>query len=58
MWGDYFQGGKSAHYRNLLSSREITGIEAVLEGGGRQGQISWNNLVRNGLNVRDLTILP
>ena len=33
MWGDYFQGGKSAHYRNLLSSREITGIAAVLEGG-------------------------
>jgi hypothetical protein len=58
MWGDYFQAGKSEHYRELLRSTSTAGDEAVIEGGGRQGLINWNNLVRNGLNVRDLTILP
>jgi hypothetical protein len=58
MWGDYFKAGKSEHYRTLLRSTATVGDEAVIEGGGRQGLINWNNLVRNGLNVRDLTILP
>ena len=58
MWGGYFQAGRSAHYRTLLKSRKTTGAEAVIEGGGRQGDIHWSGFVRNGLNVRDLTLLP
>ena len=54
MWGGYFSAGKTSHYRNLLKSTDTTGPNAVMEG----TDITWDGLVRNGLNTRDLTILP
>ena len=56
-WGmisSYGAAGKTDHYRNLLRSKATTGPNAVMEG----TKISWDGLVKNGLNVRDLTILP
>ena len=56
-WGivrSYGAAGRTDHYRVLLRSKDTTGVNAVMEG----TDISWDGLVRNGLNVRDLTILP
>tara|TARA_R100001594_G_scaffold68938_5_gene103272 strand:+ start:1560 stop:6986 length:5427 start_codon:yes stop_codon:yes gene_type:complete len=50
----YGAAGKTDYYRNLLRSTKTTGAEAVAEG----TSMTWDGLVRNGLNVRDLTILP
>lgn len=56
----YGAAGKTDHFRDLLRTAKDDTVRGTIKGAPiiEGTDFYWNDMVKNGLNVRDLTILP